>query len=239
MKKTSIIKQFLEGLSSLKGIIYPNICIACQDTLGTGETFICFKCHMTLPKTNFHLYRNNPLEIQFRGRINYEAVTAYYKFSKKSKVQRLVHQLKYKNQRDAGIELGKYFGQDLLESPIFASADIITSVPLHPKKLRLRGYNQCDALGIGMSQSLHIPYRNDIIQRVKYTETQTRKNRIGRIQNVKQIFTVNNYDIIENKHIILIDDVITTGSTLESCASELQKHHNVKVSLAGLSTAKK
>lgn len=227
----------LQIFRDVASLVFPNLCLACEQPLSTGEKMLCLPCQLTLPKTNYHLQHHNPVEKHFWGRVHIQAATAFYHFIKQTRVQHMIHQLKYKGRTDIGIHLGKLFGYQLQESEFYKSAEIITSVPLHKLKLYKRGYNQSDLLCEGLSEVLHVPFVNNVLVRNTYTQTQTKKSRVERWKNVDSIFSVLHPEKIIGKHVLLIDDVITTGSTLEACANEILRIEGTKVSIAALAHA--
>jgi ComF family protein len=190
-----------------------------------------------LPVSNFHWHPGNKVEQLFWGRVHIENATAFFAFNKGSNYQHLIHFIKYKGLKELGFETGRRFGISLLESIRFSSVDVIVPVPLHPKKQKLRGYNQSEWIAKGISASMKKPVSIDNLKRNLHTSTQTRKNRFERWENVENIFEVTRPDEFAGKHILLIDDVVTTGSTLESCAFQLLQIENVKVSIATLAFA--
>ena len=230
MKPLDLIRDFVS-------LLYPRLCFACGKTLFRHEKIICTSCLFELPKTNFHTYRDSPLDKVFWGRVPVQRTAALYYFSKGGKVQHLIHQLKYKGQREVGIYMGKLLGNDLKTDPEFQLIHKIIPVPLHLQKLRKRGYNQSEQFAIGLSEATGIEMDIKSFIRSVATETQTRKSRFARYENVKEIFKVVTPETLENKHILLVDDVITTGSTLESCASILLKVPGVRISVAAIAYA--
>jgi ComF family protein len=218
-------------------LFYPSVCQACGNSLYKGEEIICTFCMYHLPKTNYHEDENNPVIRHFWGKVNIVAASSYYFFNKGQKVQKLVHRLKYKGQKEIGIRLGELYGNELSKSSIFSSADLIVPVPLHKSRLRTRGYNQSDFFAKGLSTAMNIPAETQMVTRNKKTETQTRKNRFSRWQNVSEVFSLATKSNIEGKHFLLVDDVITTGSTLAACAEVFLKHKNTKVSIASIAYA--
>jgi ComF family protein len=186
-----------------------------------------------LPLTNFTDERNNSLEKSFAGRIPVEMGTALLFYAKGSPVQKLIQQLKYKNDEAIGSFFGNWIGEQLKNNKNFDQIDLILPVPLHPKKLKKRGYNQLTKFGHQISLQLQKPYNEDLLLRKVYLDTQTKKDRAHRILN-EEIFVLNDVESINNKHVLIIDDVITTGATLESCCKALFKGKNVKVSIAAL-----
>jgi ComF family protein len=193
----------------------------------------------SLPKTNFHLKKENPVAQIFWGRANVFSATAFYYFNKGNKVQHLIHQLKYKGSYETGIFIGELMGCELKESALFNTVDMIVPVPLHPKKIKKRGYNQSEMFGKGMTKGLNRPMNTEVLYRQQFTETQTRKSRTERWENVENVFKVKNPEALSGKHLLLVDDVITTGSTLESCIHALETIPNVTISIAAIATALK
>jgi ComF family protein len=227
----------LNVIHDISNIIYPKLCAACHETLNKHEKVICLKCQLGLPKTDHVLYDDNPVAKKFWGKVPIERALAMYHFHKTSRLQEVMHALKYKGRQDVGIRLGNLMGYHLLQYQLFADVDYLTAVPLHKDKLEKRGYNQSGVIAAGLSEVLHIPYDADILQRSLFTETQTKKSRMERWENVKDIFEVQKQDLVTNKHILLLDDVITTGSTLEACAVKLIANQGTKVSIVAVAHA--
>ncbi|MDR0436691.1 MAG: ComF family protein [Bacteroidales bacterium] len=221
-------------LKDLVNLLYPLQCLACEKTLHQNETLICLECLFHLPKTNFHNDPSNAVCRLFWGRAKVEMATAFLFFSKSGKVQHLIHQLKYNKKPEIGIYLGKLFGKDLLKSLNFQGIDVIIPVPLHPKKIKIRGYNQSDKIAFGLSQTMNVSVDTISFVRGIATETQTRKNRFSRWENVKDVFAVADENTLKNKHILLVDDVITTGATIEGCIRKLTAIEGVRVSVVSL-----
>lgn len=217
-------------------LIYPQLCLACGEVLVKNETSICTSCIINLPKTNYHLNPDNSLNKIFWGRTQIEMVAAYYFFNKGNKVQRLLHQLKYKGSKQLGEKIGLLYGYDLLNTDNFRTIDFIVPVPLHPKKFKKRGYNQSEFFANGLSQSLQVEVNTKLISRTVNSETQTKKSRFNRWENVASIFTLSNEIDISGKHILLVDDVITTGATIEACA-QLLVEKNARVSVVCIACA--
>lgn len=214
-------------------IFFPDRCRVCKRTLTFGEDILCLSCLSELPVTNFSDERNNSLEKSFVGRIKIEMGTALLFYAKGGPVQKLIQQLKYKNDEAIGSFFGKWIGEQLKNNKNFEQIDLILPVPLHPKKLKKRGYNQLTKFGHQISIQLQKPYIEDILLRKVYLDTQTKKDRTHRILE-EEIFVVHDLESIHNKHVLIIDDVITTGATLESCCTALFKAKNVKVSIASM-----
>ena len=190
-----------------------------------------------LPKTNYHVEADNPVIRHFWGKVNVSAASSYYFFNKGQKVQKLIHRLKYKGQKEIGIKMGNLYGSELLKNSGYSSADLIIPVPLHKSRLRTRGYNQSDFFAKGLSAAMNIPAETNLLVRNKKTETQTRKSRFARFENVSEVFSLTSESAIEGKHVLLVDDVITTGSTLTACADVLLKNKNTRVSIASIAYA--
>jgi len=216
----------------------PNICPLCYSAMKLNDSIFCFICLEELPKTNFHLHpTDNKITDIFKGRVEIENGLAFYYYSKGLKTQKLIHLLKYKNKPEVGYEVGRIYGNELKEHNFNHKFDAIIPVPLHLKKLKIRGYNQSEVFARGLSETSGISLDLTSLQRIAFTETQTKKSRFKRWDNVKEKFQLIEPEQIKNKHIVLVDDVITTGSTLESCINELQKAEGVKISVLSMSLA--
>lgn len=226
------------ALSDIRHLIYPSICLICDKELSRNENHICTFCTMELPVTNFHSFEDEtPMDKLFWGRIKVFSTYAHLFFEKGKGSQRILFNLKYKNNRSIGEHFGREIGIKLQNSPLFETAETIIPVPLHYKKEFIRGFNQSEILSNGLSEILGIPVDTQTIQRSKHTQSQTQKSRFQRWDNVESIFTIKN-KIKEYKHIIIVDDVITTGSTLESIIKEIQViHSDIKVSVVTLAIA--
>src|SRR5512138_1681872 len=202
-------------------LVFPRVCACCGNSLWKHEEVVCTACTYHLPRTGFHLVEENPVTMTFRGRARIESGGSFLWFSKGSKTQRLIHQLKYKGRKDVGTWLGEQYGRDLVRSPLFSSSEVIVPVPLHQKKYMKRGYNQSELFAQGLAKSMKIPVEAKVLARTKATQTQTRKSRFSRWENVSEIFDVSLPGKVEGAHILLVDDVITTGATLEACIAAL------------------
>ena len=226
--------QFFRHFTDL---IYPNLCLICGESLVASESQLCLQCFNNIPKTNYHLQKNNPVEKRFWGKAPVERASSYFFFQKGSDFQKLIHELKYKGNKEVGVAAGKYAAVDLLESPDFMAADVIIPVPLHPKKEAKRGYNQSYIIGKGMAEILAKPLVGNNLTRVQERTTQTRKSVYERFENTQGIFELRNPEELQGKHVLLVDDVLTTGSTLEACIQALLAADNVKVSVFTLAVA--
>lgn len=218
-------------------LFFPLHCEACGTNLLHGEKVICTKCLFELPKTNYHKDKENKIAQLFWGKVYIETATAYYFFNKGSIFQKLMHKLKYKGKKEIGIYLGKLLGAELKDSDNYKGLDAIIPIPLHPKRQKKRGYNQSDCIGEGLAEVLGIELMTNNLIRATETQTQTKKSKEERWNNVENVFKVLHPEKISGKHILLIDDVITTGATLEACARVLLKINNVKVSIACVAVA--
>lgn len=225
-------------LKDVFGLFFPKICACCDTHLLEMETSVCLLCRHELGSTGFSFEWDNTLEKSFYGRIPLESATALFYFLKKGKIQRLIHQLKYKGQQEIGIFIGNWLGDEMLESHRFSTIDQIIPVPLHPKKLKKRGYNQLDTFGRTLSEKLQIPFSNNLLIKVSTTKTQTKKIRFDRWRNVHELFEVQTPHLLENRHVLLIDDIITTGATLEACFEALRNVNNLKISIACMAYTK-
>jgi ComF family protein len=228
--------KWTEFLYDFWGLFYPRICPACDNPLVRNEEFLCTHCLFGLPRTNFHKDDENEVAQMFWGRVNLENASAFLYFQKESKVQRMLHKLKYKGEKEVGEFLGRLMGHDLKNTP-FEKIDVIIPLPLHPKKQKIRGYNQSEMVAIGMAEVLNKKIDTDVLIRKIANTTQTRKHRYERWLNVEDVFEVIHPDKIANKHVLLVDDVVTTGATLEASAAALLSAENTKVSIIAVAKA--
>lgn len=226
-------KVVLSLLNDFLDLLVPRLCPACGRAMIKSEGIMCMHCLYDLPKTRFTDFRDNAVARLFWGRVWLANATSLFHFQKGSRYQGLIHQLKYAGRTDIGVEMGKVMGRELRASP-FAEADLILPVPLHPRRQRRRGYNQCDFIAQGVSSSMGIPVITGLISRSSASLSQTDKSRIERWGNVEQIFRVNTPGKLENRHILLVDDVVTTGATLDACATVILNLDGTKVSIATL-----
>ncbi len=221
-------------ISDVINLLFPKVCQGCGCQLKTQEEILCLKCLSKLPRTGFSKHVDNPVSEVFWGRVDLKSATSFLFFNKGGSVQHLIHLLKYKNKKETGVYLGKLFGFELKDSPHFRDIDVIIPVPLHPKKEQMRGYNQSYCIASGIGASMGKPVEKNNLIRVVHTTSQTKKSRYDRWKNVKGIFAVQQPETLLNKHVLLIDDVLTTGATLEASASVLLEIEGVNVSVATL-----
>ena len=226
-------------LNAVVGLFYPSVCAACGNSLFQWEKTVCTRCRSLLPKTGYELHEGNPLAQLFYGKVRLQAVTACYFFSKEGKVQHLIHELKYKNNPEAGVFLGQQLGKTLREAPLFQGLDYLIPVPLHPKKEKERGYNQSLMIAQGVAEVINVPVGKSFLTRTVNTATQTHKSKEERWQNVKGIFELHQAERLCGKYVLLIDDVLTTGATLEACALTLSKVPGIVISCATAACAGK
>lgn len=219
-------------LKEVFNIFFPDLCVICENPLTFNEDTLCTYCKVDLPFTYFSSEDNNIAERSFYGRIKLESVTSLLYFRKKGKTQRLIHQLKYNNQQKIGEITAFILADEIRNSSRFKNIDGIIIVPMHPKKERKRGYNQVTTFGKTLATELNLPFIENVLVKTSSTTSQTIKSRLQRFQDFEGKFHLDNLTILENKHILLVDDVITTGATLESCAIELFKTKNLKISIA-------
>ena len=220
---------------SVVHLLFPHICSGCGNDILDPSSALCLRCMDAMPETNFELHPNNPVEKKLWGRLRVENATAQYYFTGESLMKRLMHQFKYKGNKELGLQLGKMMGESISRSRRF-EVDALIPLPLFAAKEKKRGYNQSTVLCEGIAESLRIPVLKDIIIRSQHTDTQTKKRRIERWQNMEGKFIVVKPECIRGKHLLLVDDVITTGATLEACGAELLTVENVRLSLATLCT---
>jgi ComF family protein len=210
------------------------LCAGCGSDLLNREHQLCLECIASLPNTSFHLNAENPVEKMFWGRLPVMAAAAQYYFTKESMMQQLVHQLKYRGNKELGFYLGTLMAQQMADTNRFDGIDALIPLPLYPSRERKRGYNQAAVICEGIASILQVPVLQHIVIRNHHTDTQTHKSRIERWQNMVGSFTLVNEAAIEGKHVLLVDDVITTGATLEACGQELLKGKNIRLSIAAL-----
>jgi ComF family protein len=222
--------------SSLKHLFFPHVCKCCYAEIYQHDHYICPGCLADLPYTGFSELHANPVEKIFFGRVPVEAATSLFFFTPSSAVQKLIHQIKYKGQQQLAVYLGKMMGREIRASPRFGGLDMVVPLPLFKTREKQRGYNQAALLARGISDTTGIPIAEKAVKRIRESSSQTRKTRAERWQNVDGLFTISE-DLGKNKHILLVDDVITTGATLDACASSILRGKGNKVSIITLAYA--
>ncbi|MDA9069570.1 phosphoribosyltransferase family protein [Algibacter sp.] len=224
-------------LKSIVNLFFPKVCYACHNLLNDNEDTICMDCRHDLPITNFHFDNNDSVAKALYGRAKIENGTALFRFEKKGNVQRLIHNLKYKDHEHIGFVLGNWLGGELKTLESYKNIDAVIPVPLHKNKLRKRGYNQVALFGQQVAEALNADYLDDVLVKVTNTKSQVNKKRLARWTNSDELFTLKNMEAIDNKHILVVDDIITTGATLEACISILNQAKNIKISIATMAIA--
>ncbi len=224
-------------LRNLFRLIYPALCPGCGESLLPGEHDLCLHCQLTLPYTRFSTTPFNSTEQRLTGRFPLHAATSYLYFNNETLGRPIVHSIKYNGNIHLARTMGRHMAQDLLQSHRFDNIDLIVPVPLHWRKLLKRGYNQSEELSRGLSQVLHIPVSTHNLIRTTYTETQTHKDRSERLSNMQHVFRVKHPESLQGKHILVIDDVITTGATLDAACQPLASIPDITISVATLCIA--
>jgi len=224
MKPITLIRDILD-------LVYPRICASCDHNKPVHGQIFCLDCLVGLPQTRYHLAPDNPFEQHFWGRVDIHAGAAMYFFIPGGRTQTLLHNIKYRRRSDIAEKVGILYGRQLSQSVRFRHIDLIIPVPLHWRKQKKRGFNQSEAFAQGLALSMDTELNTTILKRVVHTETQTRKSREQRVENMKGAFVVNDPQAIAHRHVLLVDDVLTTGATLEACANRLSQVEGVKISL--------
>lgn len=224
-------------LKSLVHLFFPEACKACDDELRSGERILCTACHLQMPLTDFHTYNDTSIQKVFYGRLNVENATALFYFEKKGLVQELMHNLKYRGALSISSFLGHWLGEDLKKLGNYTSVDIVIPVPIHPKKKKIRGYNQVEGFGKALSLHLQASYEDTVLLKSKNTKTQVFKGRFTRSDETLQAFYIQDFEALQGKHILLCDDILTTGATIEACALQLLKIPNIRLSIAVMAIA--
>lgn len=213
-------------------LLYPHVCHICEAELLNNEKLICTSCLHDLPITRYHLDNENPVKKVFYGRVKIEKATALLHFRKKSGVQHLIHDLKYRGYREIGKYLGKWMGEELSSTNWFNEIDLVIPVPIHKSKLKQRGFNQVEDFGKEIAKALNAEYRDDLLLKTDAAQTQTLKNRFSRWGKIEETLEIQNSQNLKNKHLLIVDDLVTTGATIEACAHKLFEIPGIKLSVA-------
>lgn len=221
----------------LLDLLYPRLCAACGVRHPTRDAALCVTCHLELPRTDYHLFAENPITRRLTGRFPLQSATAMFYFVKDTPIQHLMHRIKYLGRKEAALALGREYGRVLRGQEEYGRIDLIIPVPLHPTREHQRGYNQSAWLARGLAEGMDLPVRERAIARTRRTETQTHKTRQERLSNTDGAFVVREPRRIRGRHVLLVDDVMTTGATLEACALPLLQLNEVKLSIATLAIA--
>jgi len=218
-------------------LLFPRSCVVCSDALSSHERYLCIDCLRRLPKTNYHLEKDNEIEKRFWGKFEIEKASAYFHYKKDSDFNQILYELKYRNCKEIGYTLGRNMAMGMLSSDFFKDVDLIIPIPLHKKKFKKRGYNQSEWIAKGISDITGIEVDSNSVQRIFNNSTQTRKSLFERWENVENIFVIVSPSSIKDKHVLLIDDVLTTGATISSCAQTILQIPGTKISILTLSVA--
>ena len=227
----------MKWIDDLKELLFPRYCKVCRRRLAHNEQHLCVSCLLELPRTHYERTPNNLLMQHFMEWPEVVAATSYFYYYKEGRYSNLIHHLKYYDHPEVGTYLGRLAANELKQSEFFDGIDLIIPVPLSKKKYRKRGYNQCDYIAQGISQIIGADLHTHCIERTVNTDTQTRKSRSERWKNTEKIFQVTHANTLRGKHILLVDDVATTGATLHACTSAILKVPNVRISIFTLAKA--
>lgn len=221
-------------LKDFLSLIYPEICPICGKSLFKGENIICMRCYSHLPRSRFSDDKENPAARVFWGRVPLSFVFTGFLYNKGNAIQQLIHAFKYRGLKNIGSFLGGELGNEINSITQLSDLEFILPVPLHPKKQKKRGFNQSEIIARGIAEKIPAGVNTSILKRQSFSSTQTRKSKYERWKNVENIFSVENGNEIEGKHILLVDDVITTGATIEACAQALFGLDGIKISVAAV-----
>jgi len=226
-------------LKDVTNILLPISCFGCNARLYRGEVLICTSCRHQLPITEYTFNEENAVDRIFYGRINIKKANAFLFFTEIGIVKNLIHFLKYKNQESIGLFLGDWYGQVIKEQSGLPKIDYVIPVPLHRKKLKKRGYNQVALFAEQIAFHINAKYADDILVKTANTKTQTKKNRLNRWYDNRSLYEINNHEVLINKNILLVDDVITTGATMEICANTFKDIYGVNIYISSMAVVPK
>lgn len=221
-------------LNDINNILLPLVCFGCNAQLSRGESILCTVCRHELPLTDYNYTDENAVDIIFYGRIPIKKAASFVFFAKNGVVKNLLHHLKYRNQEQIGAFFGDWYGSLLENEKELQNIDVVVPVPLHPKKIKKRGYNQVALFAKNIAASIHAEYRDDVLIKIINTRTQTKKDRQLRWENTKEVFQLNTSSDLNFNHVLLVDDVITTGATIEACAKKLHRIGNIDISVLSI-----
>lgn len=230
------LPQWRDWLQGMRHLVYPTFCLACDRAVPAIEDMLCVRCELELPRTDYHLLAENPFTDRLWGRVPLQFGAAMLHFAPGGRVQRLIHHLKYYHRPEVGELLGRKYGSSLRESEYFPAIDTIVPVPLHPRKQRIRGYNQAEQFGRGLATALGKELLPQGLHRTRHADSQTRQSKAGRYDNISTAFSVGATNL-RGRHVLLVDDVLTTGATLEACAQALLAVEGVRLSAVTIAIA--
>ncbi|ULQ55158.1 ComF family protein [Flavihumibacter rivuli] len=220
-------------LRPIAGLFFPHTCAGCGNELDDKHSGICYRCKHELPRTGFLSQNENPVARIFWGRVPLLHAAACSYFTKGSLVQEIMHQVKYRYRPDAALDIGKWMGREIMESPLAYSTELMIPMPLHSSREQKRGYNQATLICKGIHEITGLPFADNLVKRNKATITQTKQHRGERWENMQSAFELSEPTVLEGKTILLVDDVITTGATIEALAAQLRKEVNCRISVLG------
>jgi len=224
-------------LANFISLLYPELCVICGEPLIESEKFFCYSCFLKLPRTNYHFIPENPAIDRLAGKVSIERASSYFYYNKGGVAQKLIAEIKYRGNRNLGEWIGAYLAKDMISSGFFQGIDYLVPVPLHRSKEKKRGFNQALKIAEGIANVTNIPIETKNVFREKANTSQTKKGLFDRWKNTQNLFNLNNVKLFEGKHVLLIDDVLTTGSTLEAVAHSVLKSPEVKISILTLAIA--
>ncbi|NBU35750.1 MAG: ComF family protein [Bacteroidetes bacterium] len=237
MKKTIIINWLTAMLNDLQTLFFPPICLGCRGPVAGESTLLCTFCQANMPFTNYHMKQENKMEMRFWGRIKIVQASAFLHFQKGSSVQNLLHFLKYEHREDIGNYLGNWYGRVLKQSGIYDKVDFVIPVPIHQNRLKKRGYNQITKFSQCIAQQIQKEYRSDLLIRIKNSRTQINRNREERFTHLENAFLWKNKEELKGKHLLIIDDIMTTGATFEACCHSIHHLEGLEISICTLAIA--
>jgi len=217
--------------SNLASLIYPELCVICREPLIENEKYFCFSCFLKLPKTNYHFISDNQAIDRFAGKVSLEKASSYFYYNKEGVAQKLIAEIKYKGNRNLGEWIGAYIANDMISSNFFQNIDYLVPVPLHKSKEKKRGFNQAEKIAKGIAKVTKISLETSNVFKQKSNTSQTKKRLFERWKSTRNLFYMKNPELFNQKHILIIDDVLTTGSTIEALAQSLLKSKDIKISI--------